>query len=85
MDDMYDDYDNIVVRFAHDIIDMHEKIVRLKKENALLRKYRDDYNRLLDEGVKHNQAMMGQMLKATLNMNPDQIEAAFGEDNKEEF
>lgn len=57
-----------VVAFAREIIELTERIEALEWENAELRRYRDDYNRLLNESVDHSRAMVGGLLAVGLKM-----------------
>lgn len=57
-----------VVKFAREIIELNERVQELEWENAELRRYRDDYNRLLNESVEHNRAIMGGLLAVGLKM-----------------
>lgn len=51
-----------VIDFAHDILDMQDRIRTLEAENAALQKYKKDYISLLNSSMEHNQAMMLNML-----------------------
>jgi hypothetical protein len=62
-----------IVDFAYQIIEMKNKIIDLEIENERLRKYESDYHDLMDESMKHNAAMMGNILN--LCMTPGVIEA----------
>ena len=57
-----------VVKFAREIIELNERVQELEWENAELRRYRDDYNRLLTESVDHSRAIMGGLLAVGLKM-----------------
>jgi hypothetical protein len=67
-----------IVDFAYQIIEMQRKIVDLEIENERLRKYKSDYNDLLDSSLNHSSAMMSNILN--LCMTPGVIEAC--ENNK---
>jgi hypothetical protein len=62
-----------IVDFAYQVIEMQNRIVDLEIENERLRKYEFDYNDLLDSSMKHNSAMMCNILN--LCMTPGVIEA----------
>lgn len=55
-----------IVKFAKEILEMNEWVKELECENARLRLIEDDYNRLLDESLVHNQAMAGNIIKLML-------------------
>lgn len=57
-----------VVKFAREIIELDQRVQELEWENAELRRYRDDYNRLLNESVDHNRAIVGGLLSVSLKM-----------------
>ena len=57
-----------VVKFAREIIELTDRIEALEWENAELRRYRDDYNRLLNESVAHNRDIVGGLLSVGLKM-----------------
>lgn len=57
-----------VVKFAREIIELNERMQELEWENAELRRYRDDYNRLLNESVAHNRDIVGGLLAVGLKM-----------------
>jgi hypothetical protein len=62
-------YDTAKMRmnvFADDLTLLLAYIEGLEAENQELRDYRDKYNTLLDESLKHGQAMMGHLLTATI-------------------
>ena len=67
-----------IVDFAYQIIEMQNRIVDLEIENERLRKYKSDYNDLLDSSLNHSSAMMSNILN--LCMTPGVIEAC--ENNK---
>jgi hypothetical protein len=60
-----------VVKFARAIIELDERVQELEWENAELRRYRDDYNRLLNESVSHNRVIVGGLLSVGLKMAED--------------
>ncbi len=55
-----------VVKLAREIIEMQEEIDFLRHENAMLQGYREKYDQLLQSGIAHNQAMIGNLF--TLGM-----------------
>lgn len=55
-----------VVNFAHDILDMNQELVMLRKEVERLKEYEQKYFDLLSESIKHGQDMMGNILMLTL-------------------
>ena len=57
-----------VVKFAREIIELNERVQELEWENAELRRYRDDYDRLLNESVAHNRDIVGGLLAVGLKM-----------------
>ena len=57
-----------VVKFAHAIIELNNRVEQLEWENAELRRYREDYNNLLNESVAHSRTMMGGMLELGLKL-----------------
>lgn len=62
-----------VIDFAHDILDMQDRIRHLEAENAALMDYKQKYISLLNGNLEHNQAMMLTMLDAV--MTPGVIDA----------
>lgn len=62
-----------VVDFAHQVIEMHNRITALEQENERLRQYKKDYNDVLNESLAHSQAMIGNTLK--LFLTPGVVEA----------
>jgi uncharacterized protein (DUF3084 family) len=52
-----------ILSFAHQVIDLHDRIAYLEAENARLQKYEQDYHNLLDSSMQHNQIMMMNMLQ----------------------
>ena len=70
-----------VVDFAYQIIKLDKENANLKDENEYLKDYEKKYFKLLDDNIKHNSAMMGNLLSAALTMDKVQIEDAF-DDNK---
>jgi len=69
-----------IENLAWEILDMGKELTFLRRENARLKEIEAKYTKLLDESIQHGQAMMGNVLKACLNMDKDQMENAFGED-----
>lgn len=57
-----------IVKFARAIIELDQRVQELEWENAELRRYRDDYNRLLNESVAHNRDIVGGLLSVGLKM-----------------
>lgn len=57
-----------VVKFAREIIELNERMQALEWENAELRRYRDDYNCLLNESVARNRDIVGGLLAVGLKM-----------------
>jgi hypothetical protein len=62
-----------IVDFAHQVIEMNERIRDLEFENSRLRRFEHDYNELLNESLAHSHAMIGNTLK--LFLTPGVIEA----------
>ena len=60
-----------VVTFAREIIKLNERVQELEWENTELRRYRDDYNRLLNESVDNSRAIVGGLLAVGLKMAED--------------
>lgn len=56
-----------VVKFAHEILDMQDEIVRLNREVTRLMKIEEDYNRLLNDSLQHSQKMVGGVLALMLD------------------
>lgn len=56
-----------VVKFAHEILDMQDEIVRLNREVTRLLKIEEDYHRLLDDSIKHSEKMVGGVLALMLD------------------
>jgi len=57
------------VTAAFEIVEMHYKILEMESEIERLRDIEAKYNALLDSSVKHGEAMMGHLLRATLHGN----------------
>ena len=66
-----------IVTLAYEILDMQAEILLLRKENERLKDYENKYNKLVDESIQHGNVMMGNLLKASLNMKPEQLQKAF--------
>ncbi len=62
-----------VLKFAHEVLAMQERIEDLEYENARLRRFEKDYNDLLNSSLQHNQEMSLNMLKVI--MTPGVVEA----------
>jgi hypothetical protein len=62
-----------IVDFAHQVIEMNERIRELEFENTRLRQYEHDYYDLLNNSLAHNEAMIGNTLR--LFMTPGVLEA----------
>jgi len=59
-------YEKTIVDFAYEIIDMHREIMRLRNENKRLKEYETKYIALLDSSIKHNDDMIGNIIKTYL-------------------
>ncbi len=57
---------NSIVTQAYEIIMMHEELIDLRAENARLRGFEKKYNDLVMSSIHHSEAMMGQLLRATI-------------------
>lgn len=55
-----------VVKFANDVLAMHDRIQDLEWENEQLRDYKQKYNDLLSESVTHGQETSVNMIKLLL-------------------
>lgn len=55
-------YVSTAVLVAHDILDMHNEIQYLKRENERLAKYEKMYAELLDASIKHDGKMMSNLM-----------------------
>ena len=55
-----------VVKFAHQILAMQERIEQLERENSRLKKYEEDYNNLLDETLQHNERTVAGLLNSVM-------------------
>ena len=62
-----------IVDFAHQIIEMQDRIIDLEIENDRLREYKEDYDELLKSSSYHNAKMVGNLLDLCLT--PGVIEA----------
>lgn len=62
-----------VVDFAYQVIEMQERITQLEIQNEQLSWFKEEYHKLLDSSMQHNQAMMGNIFKLCLT--PGVIEA----------
>ena len=62
-----------IVDFAHQVLDMQDRIAALEIQNEQLRWYKEEYQKLMDSSMQHNQAMMNNILKLCLT--PGVIEA----------
>jgi hypothetical protein len=70
-----------VVSFALQVLEMEDEILALRKENKLLLEYKDKYEKLLSNSIKHNDIMMRNTLG--ILMTPGVCEA-FSEGHKNE-
>jgi hypothetical protein len=55
-----------IVDFAHQVIEMQDRIIDLQIENSRLRQYESDYHELLQSSLHHNENMMMNMLDVCL-------------------
>lgn len=55
--------------FASDLNCLIDRVYELEQENAELREYKAKYDQLLTDSLRHGEAMMGHLLKATINKN----------------
>ena len=62
-----------IIDFAYQVIEMQERITELEMKNEQLIWYKEEYNKLLDSSLQHNQEMISNMFK--LCMTPGVIEA----------
>jgi cell division septum initiation protein DivIVA len=53
-----------VVKFAHEVLDMQDRIIELEREVTRLQRIEDSYNELLTSSIQHSEKMMFN----TLNM-----------------
>lgn len=70
-----------VVEFAYQIVDMHKTLNKQKAQIVELEQYRKDYFELLNSSMKHNDAMMGNLLKVIMT---DGVSQAFAKNGKAE-
>lgn len=62
-----------IVDFAYQVIEMQERITQLEIQNEQLSWYKEEYHKLMDSTMQHNQVMMNNILKLCLT--PGVIEA----------
>lgn len=55
-----------VCDFARQILEMENELRWLRAENAKLRDYRDKYDELLMDGIRHSETMLGGILKVAM-------------------
>lgn len=70
-----------VVEFAWQIVNMDRTLQAQKAKIAELEQYRKDYFELLNSSMKHNDAMMGNLLKVIMT---DGVSREFMENGKAE-
>lgn len=69
----FDNKPPTVVDFAHQVLDMHDRVQQLEAENAELREYRQRYVDELHRGIAHSGHMLTGMLE--LAMKPGVMDA----------
>jgi hypothetical protein len=62
-----------IVDFAYQVIEMQERITDLEMQNEQLSWFKEEYHKLMNSTMQHNQAMMGNIFKLCLT--PGVIEA----------
>lgn len=48
---------------AHEILDMEDEIIRLRKENERLKWFETEYHVLMRDSIQHSQKMMANTMK----------------------